>query len=170
MPPPMPTSCHHEAAPHAHACKTHLATQYPHHHTRVSLLVVVVAHTRLILPPPPVARSAQPSFIAPVFTVHRYLIYPFLQNLIKCLWSEIHRNCACGLVVFQVCVYIDEWWTDVGKWWLWIESVLPMVCFFFGFLAFWLCDSLSLCVCDSLSLLYYIDKRDRERESRVCRD
>ena len=42
--------------------------------------------------------------------------------------------------------------------------------FFFGFLAFWLCDSLSLCVCDSLSLLYYIDKRDRERESRVCRD
>ena len=31
-------------------------------------------------------------------------------------------------------------------------------------MAFWLCDSLSLCVYDSLSLLYYIDKRDRERE------
>ena len=156
MPPPMPTSCHHEAAPHAHACKTHLATQYPHHHTRVSLLVVVAAHTRLILPPPSVARSAQPSFIAPVFTVHRYLIYPFLQNLIKYLWFEIHINYACGLVVFHVCVFTDEWWIDVGEQWLWIEFVMLV-----GFLALWL----SVTLCLWLFLLYYINVRERERES-----
>ena len=50
----------------------------------------------------------------------------------------------------------DELITDVG------DCELNLCCglwrfffFFFGFLAFWLCDSLSLCVCDSLSLVFY---------------
>ena len=65
-----------------------------------------------------------------------------------CLWT-------CG-----VCVFTNEWWTDAGEWWLWIESV-PVVFFFFfgGFLALWL----SVTLCLWLSLLYYIDKRDTER-------
>ena len=61
-------------------------------HARVSA-VVAAAHARPILPPPPpVARSAQPSFVAPAFTGIYNLIYPFLQSvpvaqsvLVECL-------------------------------------------------------------------------------------
>ena len=133
-------------------------------------------------PPPPVAQSAQPSFVAPAFTVHRYLLlyFPSKPNkMFMTLWSENlrfieSRNCAfvvwnCGLVVFHVCVFTDEWWTKlmlVIVNWL-CAAVACDFFLFFGFLALWLCHFVFV----TLSLVY-IDKRDREREteSRVCRD
>ena len=45
--------------------------------------------------PPPVARSAQPSFVALAFTVHRYLLLSFPSKpnkMFVTLWSEIHRK------------------------------------------------------------------------------
>ena len=80
---------------------------------------------------------------------------------------------ACGVFVFLL-MTDDDWWTDYWCWWLW-SCELNLCCglcfFFFFFWAFWLCDSLalwlsvtqSLGVCLWLSLLCYIDKRDRER-------
>ena len=50
---------------------------YPDSDARV-YPVVVAAHARPILPLLPVARSAQPSFVAPTFTRIYNLIYPFL--------------------------------------------------------------------------------------------
>ena len=61
----------------------------------------------------------------------------------------------------------DELITDVGDCELNLCCGLWCFFFFFGFLAFWLCDSLSLCVCDSLSCIIYIyiyRERERERE------
>ena len=96
---------------------------------------------------------AQPSFVAPAFIVHMYLIYHFLQTLIKCLWIlESNNLClwTCG-----VCVFTNEWWTNVGEWWLWIESMLLVVFFFFS--AFWLFGFVTLChfVLVTLSLVFY---------------
>ena len=75
---PLPT---HDAIAHAHTRKTHLAAQYPHHHQ--------LSHTQtgdpschlrrlLNLHCPAQLRCS----IAPAFTIHRYLIHHFLQNLI----------------------------------------------------------------------------------------
>ena len=64
-----------------------------------------------------------------------------------CLWT-------CG-----VCVFTDEWWTDVGDSMivnLKIYSACGFFFFFFGLLALW------LYVCDSLSCI--IEKIDRERK------
>ena len=121
------------------------------------------------LPPPsPVARSTQPSFVAPAFTVHRYLLLSFPSKpnkMFVTLWSKNlrfieSRNCAsvvrpCRLVVFHVCVFYD----CVMNY----ESVMTLCCccLWFFFFFFWLFGfvTLSLYVCDSLFV--YIDKRDR---------
>ena len=118
--------------------------------------------------------TTQPSFVALAFTVHRYLIYPFLQNLIKCLWISESKNLClwtCG-----VCVHTDERWTDVSDSMI-VNLKIYSACgvlFFFSFLAFWLFGFVTLCdsVFMTLSLVLYRKEREREREreSRVCKD
>ena len=104
--------------------------------------------------------------------------YLFLQNLIKCLWlcdltPETEnlrfiesRNCACVVRTFG----LDLWCFNFHVWVFCACVVncdelclsvrlLPVGFFFFFCLAFWLCDSVTLCL-----WLVYIDKRDRERD------
>ena len=107
----------HVAAAHAHARETHLATQYPRHYQLLHTQTRDPSCRRrrlLDLHCPAQLRCST----ALAFTVHRYLIYSFLQNLIQCLWISKSKNLClwtCG-----VCVFTDEWWTDVGDLWLWI--------------------------------------------------
>ena len=159
--------------------ETHSPTPWPRHPhpcrvavtlARVRPILILLPSThanKTHLPPSPVAWNS----LATV--AHRYLLlsFPSKPNKYKMfvIWSENLRFTKtmlmpCGLVVFHVCVI----WTDVGDWLIvnWIYASCG-VFFFFG-LAFWLCDSVTLCLCLWLSILYYIDKRDRERESRVC--
>ena len=100
---------------------------------------------------------------------HRYLLlyFPSKPNKYKMfvIWFKNLRFTETvlvpsGLVVFHVCVFTDEWWIELMLVidWLWIKFVLPVVFFFF----FWLYDSVTLCLW--LSILYYIDERERERE------
>ena len=138
---------------------------------------------RRLLNLPSPASLLQPSQFIGIYS------YLFLQNLIKCLWlcdltpetknlSFIEsRNCAC---VMRTCG-LDLWCFNFHVWVFCACVVncdelclsvrlLPVGFFFFFFgLAFWLCDSVTLCL-----WLVYIDKRDRERdsqtESSVCSD
>ena len=103
---------------------------------------------------------------------HRYLLFSFSSkpNKMFVIWeSEIHRNCARALWTCGVSCLCFYWWvmnwTNVGDCEL---NLCCLWCFFFFFGLLWLCDSVTLCLW--LSLLHYIDKRDRQRESRVCRD
>ena len=102
-----------------------------------------------------VAWSAQPAQLR-AFTVHRYLLLSFPSKPCDLRIKET-LLVPCGLVVFHVCVFTNEWRIEL-IWWLWIESVLwllPVVFFFFFF--FGLFGFVTLC----LWLLHYIDKRDR---------
>ena len=107
------------------------------------------------LPPsPPVARSAQPSFFASAFTVHRYLLLSFPSKpnkMFVTLWSENlrfieSRNCACVVWTCGVSIFMFEFSVLV----LWIMMNCACLCgcylwfffFFFGFLALWLCHSM----------------------------
>ena len=165
---PMPTPCHRESMSpwslqaHIDLARLLVATDYlvptPVRPTRDPLATaatscsICLAHLRCSS-----LHSSQ------VFT----LIFPSKPNkMFVTLWSKNlrfieSRNCACvvrpcGLVVFHVCVFCacvvncDD-----------SMLLLPVIFFFF----FWLFGfvTLSLYVCDSLSLVY-IDKSDRERD------
>ena len=98
------------------------------------------------LPLPDLPSPASSLHSSQVFTLE---LLSFPSNF-KTLWSENQRNCACALwtwlVVFHVCVFTDEWivmnWTDlVIVNWICAAATACGVFFFFGFLVFWLCDS-----------------------------
>ena len=77
------------------------------------------------------------------------LSFPSKPNKMYIISVNCESQNPC-LLVECLCFY---WWVMNWCWWLWIESVIlccGLWCFFF--LALW------------PSLLYYIDKRDRERE------
>ena len=109
------------------------------------------------LPPsPPVARSAQPSFFASAFTVHRYLLLSFPSKpnkMFVTLWSENlrfieSRNCACVVRTCGVSIFMFEFSVLV----LWIVMNCACLCgcclwVFFFCLAFGFV-TLSLYVCD----------------------
>ena len=151
---------HHDAAVHAHTRETHLATQYPRRHQPLHTQTGDLSWRRrrlLDLHCPAQLRCSTPL----AFIVHKYLIYHFLQSLIQCLWILESKNLClwtCG-----VCVFTDEWWTDVGDSvivYLKIYSTCGFFFFFWPFGFVTLCDSVFM----TLSLLYYIEKRDRERK------
>ena len=110
------------------------------------------------LPPsPPVARSAQPSFFASAFTVHRYLLLSFPSKpnkMFVTLWSENlrfieSRNCACVVRTCGVSIFMFEFSVLV----LWIMMSCACLCgcyLWFFFFFFWLFGfvTLSLYVCD----------------------
>ena len=155
LPTPTPTPCRRESVmPWSLRAHLNLAAA-----VSPWLLVAIVGETHL--PPPlPIARSAQPSFVVPAFTVHRYLLLSFPSKpnkMFVTLWYENlrfieSRNCACvvrpcGLVVFHVCVFCA---CVVNC----DDSMLLLPVIFFFFLAFWLCDFVTLCLWLSLSCLY----------------
>ena len=86
---------------------------------------------------------------------HRYLLLSQKLRICDCdlrIWDS-QKLCLC---LVHVCVFTENLcFLESKKLCLWSENL----CFFFlNFLALWL----SLYVCDSLSLLHYTDKRDRE--------
>ena len=133
-------------AAHAHTRETLLATQYPRRHQ--------LSHTQIGDPSCHCRRLLDLHYPAHLrcstalaFTVHRYLIYPFLQNLIQCLWISKSKN----LCLWCLCFY---WWMmNWCRWSVIVNLKIYSACGVFLFLAFWLCDSLWLCVCDSLSCI-----------------
>ena len=118
---------------------------------------------RRLLDLPNSASLLQPSqFIGIYFSLFLQISKP--NKMFVTLWFENmrfieSRNCACvvrtcGLVVFDVwvfCACVVNCDDSV--------RLLPVVFLFFFCLAFWLCDSVTLCL-----WLVYIDKRDRERD------
>ena len=153
--------------------ETHSPTPWRHHPRpcRVAVTLVRVRPILILLPSTHANKThLPPSPVAwnPLATAaHRYLLlsFPSKPNKYKMfvIWSENLRFTKtvlvpCGLVVFHVCVFTDELnWC----WWL-TDCELNLCCLWCFFLALW------LCVCDSMFVTLYIDKRERERESRVC--
>ena len=171
---------HRDAAAHAHTRETHLATQYTCRHqlshTRtgdpscrrrrlldlhcprerdpscypVHMLPSVVAYPnrRTILLPPSVARSTLPS---PALLLHYSSLH---SSQAFNLSFPSKPNIMFGLVVFVFLLMNWCWWFRDCE-----SKNLFCLWFFFGLLALWL----SVTLCLWLFLLYYIEKRDRER-------
>ena len=168
-PPPMPTSCHRESiTPWRLQAHLDLASCYLVPTPARVRDPLAAAHARptcrrrrwlLDLPSP--ASMLQPSQFTGIYSL--LLSFPSKPNkMFVTLWSENlrfieSRNCACVVP----CGLVN--WLRI-----WLCAAAYGVFFFFFCLAFWLCDSVTLC------LWLFIGKRDREREreteSRVCKD
>ena len=134
-----------------HWAQTPTRRHHHHHHTDATQDRRVCSHTpssSFIITLSCRRHPHEPHLVvaASCLSLHRYLIYDhFLQNLIKCLWISESNN----LCLWSVCIFTDYW-----CWWLWIESVLRYVVFFFFF---WLFGFVTLChfVFVTLSLVLY---------------
>ena len=126
-PPPTPTPCHHESVtPWSLQAHLDLAAAVSPWLLVATFCVTYARPTchrrRRLLDLPSPASLLQPSqFTGIYFSLFLQISKP--NKMFVTLWSENlrfieSRNCAfvvwnCGLVVFHVCVFTDEWWTKL---------------------------------------------------------